>query len=93
MEKKTTNATCSCDEICEYIENKVKPGDIVRLSLGMCYIPGEVVTNSGGVIQIRIDSETIKGLTSINIEKLKEFIIEIEHECEEGTCVLEAVDE
>jgi hypothetical protein len=54
---------CTCDEICEYIENEIKPGDIIRLSLGRCYIPGEVVTNNEGVIQINVNSETIKGLS------------------------------
>lgn len=35
----------TCDEICDYIEKEVKPGDAVKLSLGICYILGKVVTN------------------------------------------------
>jgi len=90
---KKENICASCDEICEYIENEVKPGDIIRLSLGRCYIPGKVVTNNDGVIQIKIDSEMIKGLTTIDVEKLKDFLIEVEHECKDGICTLEAKDE
>ncbi len=83
---------CTCDEICEYIENEIKPGDIIRLSLGRCYIPGEVVTNNEGVIQINVNSETIKGLSCIDVEKLKDFLVEVEHECKDGVCTLEAKD-
>lgn len=89
---KKESKVCTCDEICEYIENEVKPGDIVRLSLGRCYIPGKVVTNNEGVIQINVDSESIKGLSCIDIEKLKDFLVEVEHECKEGICTLEAKD-
>lgn len=35
----------------------------------------------------------IKGLTTIDVEKLKEHLIEVEHECEDGICVLEATDD
>jgi hypothetical protein len=91
--KKTENLCASCDEICQYINNEVKTGDTVRLSIGRVYIPGKVVTNNEGVIQIKIDSEMIKGLTTIDVEKLKEHLIEVEHECEDGICVLEATDD
>jgi hypothetical protein len=84
---------CTCDEICQYIEEEVKPGDIVRLSLGRCYIPGEVITNNEGVLQINVDSESIKGLSCIDIEKLKEFIVEVEHECKDSICTIEAKNE
>lgn len=91
--KKTENLCASCDEICQYINNEVKTGDTVRLSIGSVYIPGKVVTNNDGVIQIKIDSEMIKGLTTIDVEKLKEHLIEVEHECEDSICVLEAKDD
>ncbi|MGB9936098.1 MAG: DUF2097 domain-containing protein [Methanobacterium sp.] len=83
----------SCDEICEYVEKEVKPGDTIRLSLGRCYIPGRVITNSEGIIQLEVQGETIKGLTCIDLEKSKDFIIEVEHECEDKKCTLEAKDE
>lgn len=89
---KEEKKVCTCDEICEYIENEIKPGDIIRLSLGRCYIPGEVVTNNEGVIQINVNSETIKGLSCIDVEKLKDFLVEVEHECKDGVCTLEAKD-
>lgn len=91
--KKTENVCASCDEICQYINKEVKSGDTVRLSIGRVYIPGKVVTNNDGVIQIKMDSEMIKGLTTIDVEKLKEHLIEVEHECESGICVLEATDD
>lgn len=90
---KEENVCVSCDEICEYLESEVKPGDSVKLSLGRCYIPGKVVTNHDGILQIQIEGETIKGLTSIDVEKMKDFIIEVEHECKDGKCTLEAKDE
>lgn len=90
---KKENRCCTCDEICQYIENEIKPGDIVRLSLGRCYIPGEVITNNDGVIQIDVDSESIKGLSCINVKKLKDYIVEIEHECKDGVCTIEAKNE
>ncbi len=83
----------TCDEICEYVEKEVKPGDSVRLSLGRCYIPGKVITNNDGILQIQVEGETIKGLTSIDLEKSKDFIIEVEHECKDKKCTLEAKDE
>lgn len=89
---KKESRCCTCEEICQYIEEEIKPGDTVRLSLGRCYIPGEVVTNSEGVIQINVDSEMIKGLSCIDIEKLKDFLVEVEHECKDGICTLEAKD-
>ncbi|SCG84742.1 DUF2097 domain-containing protein [Methanobacterium congolense] len=83
----------SCEEICQYIEDEVKPGDTVRLSLGRCYIPGKVVTNNDGVLQINVDSSVIKGLTCIDVKGLKEFIVELEHECKDGVCTIEATDD
>jgi len=35
----------TCNEICDYIKKEVKLGDAVKLSLGICYILGKVVTN------------------------------------------------
>jgi hypothetical protein len=90
---KKENLCATCDEICDYIEKEVKAGDTVRLSLGRCYIPGKVVTNNKGVIQIKIDSEMIKGLTTIDVGKMKEFLVEVEHESEDGICTIEAKDE
>jgi hypothetical protein len=87
-QKKNISATCS--EICEYIDKEVSPGDTIRLSLGRCYIPGKVITNNKGVLQIDIDSESIKGLSCIDVNELKEFLVELEHECENGTCTIEA---
>lgn len=87
---KEENVCISCDEICKYVEEEVKPGDIIRLSLGRVYIPGKVITNSEGVIQLEVQGETIKGLTCIDLEKSKDYIIEIEHECEDKKCTLEA---
>lgn len=84
---------CTCDEICDYIENKVKAGDTVRLSLGRCYIPGKVVTNNAGVLQIKVDSEMIKGQTCIDVGKMKDFLVELEHECADGICTIEAKDD
>lgn len=90
---KKEKKVCTCDEICEYIENEIKPGDTIRLSLGRCYIPGEVITNNEGVIQINVDSETIKGLSCIDVGKLRDFLVEVEHECKDGVCTLEAKDD
>ncbi|WP_431062801.1 DUF2097 domain-containing protein [Methanobacterium sp.] len=90
---KEENVCVSCDELCEYLENEVKPGDSVKLSLGRCYIPGKVVTNNDGILQIQVEGETIRGLTSIDVEKIKDFLIEVEHECKDGKCTLEAKDE
>jgi len=87
-EKKNISATCS--EICEYIDKEVSPGDTVRLSLGRCYIPGKVITNNQGVLQIEVDSDMIKGLSCIDVNELKEFLVELEHECENGICIIEA---
>jgi len=91
--KKTENVCASCDEICQYINKEVKSGDTVRLSIGRVYIPGKVITNNNGVIKIELDGEMIKGLTTIDVEKLKEHLIEVEHECETGICILEATDD
>jgi len=90
---KEENICATCSEICKYIEDEVKPGDTVKLSLGRCYIPGKVITNNEGVIQIKIDSEMIKGLTSIDVGKLKDYIVELVHECDGNVCTLEAKDD
>jgi hypothetical protein len=91
--KKTENVSATCDDICHYIQDEVKPGDTVRLSVGRVYIPGKVVTNNEGIIQIKIDSETIRGLTTIDVNKLKDVLIEVEHECGDNICILEAKDD
>jgi len=91
--KKEECKCISCEEICEYVEKEVKPGDIIRLSLGRVYIPGKVITNNEGIIQLEVQGDTIKGLTTIDIGKSKDFIIEIEHECEDKKCTLEAKNE
>ena len=91
VEKKNITATCS--EICEYIDKEVSPGDNIGLSLGRCYVPGKVVTNNDGVLQIEVNSDMIKGLSCLDIKELKEFLVELEHECESGTCVIEAKDD
>ncbi|GAB4306855.1 MAG: DUF2097 domain-containing protein [Methanobacteriaceae archaeon] len=91
--KKKENVCATCDEICHYIKDEVKTGDTVRLSIGRVYIPGTVINNNEGVIQIKIDSEIIKGLTTIDVNKLKEDLIEVEHECEDSICILEAKDD
>lgn len=92
-EEQKENVCATCDEICSYIADEVKPGDSVKLSIGRCYIPGRVITNSEGILQIKVEGETITGLTCIDIEKMKEYLIEVEHECEGKKCVLEAKDE
>jgi len=89
----TEKRHATCDELCRYIKEEVKPGDIVRLSLGRVYIPGKVITNNNGIIQIKIDAEMIKGLTTIDVGKLKDYLIEQEHECEGNVCIIEAIDE
>lgn len=86
--KKNISATCS--EICEYIDKEVSPGDTIRLSLGRCYIPGKVITNNEGVLQIEVDSDMIKGLSCIDVRELKEFLVELEHECDDEICTIEA---
>lgn len=92
--KQTKNMCATCDEICQYIEKEVKPGDTVRLSLGRCYIPGKIVTNNEGVLQIEMDSEMIKGLATIEVGKMKDFLVELEHECPDGMCcTIEAKDD
>ena len=90
-EKKNMTATCS--EICEYIDNEVLPGDTIGLSLGRCYVPGKVVTNNDGVLQIEVNSDLIKGLSCLDVKELKEHLVELEHECENGICVIEAKDD
>lgn len=89
-EKESKNIKATCTEICQYIEENVEVGDMVRLSLGRCYVPGKVITNNEGVLQIDVDSELIKGLSCINVEELKDYLVELEHECKNCTYVLEA---
>lgn len=80
------------DEIHNYILENVNKGDEVELSLGRCYIPGTVVTNNSGVLQIDVNGESVKGLSSIDINDLKDFLVELKHKRDEGMYVLEAVD-
>ena len=92
--KDEKNIRATCNEICEYIDEKVQPGDTIRLSLGRCYIPGKVITNENGILKIGLNSETIKGLSCIDIQYLKEYIVEVEHECKNGRiCIIEAENE
>jgi hypothetical protein len=84
------NVIATCDEICEYIDKEVKPGDIIRLSLGRCYIPGKVITNNQGVLQINVNGDIIKGLSCIDVQDLKEFLVEVEHESGNEICIIEA---
>ncbi len=90
---KEENKCLSCDEICEYVEKEVKPGDRIGLSLGRVYIPGRVVTNSDGILQVEVEGDIIKGLTCVDLKKSKDFLIELEHECADKKCTLEAKDD
>ena len=87
------NIQATCTEICGYIKEEVKEGDKIELSLGRCYIPGRIITNNDGVLQIEVDSESIKGLSCIDVVDLKEFLVELKHEHPDGTRVLEALDD
>lgn len=80
------------DEIHKYILENVKSGDEVELSLGRCYIPGTIVTNNSGVLQIDVDGESVKGLSSVDINDLKNFLVEFKHKRDDGFFILEAVD-
>ena len=92
--KDEKNIRATCNEICEYIDKEVQPGDTVRLSLGRCYIPGKVITNQQGILKIGLNSDTIKGLSCIDIQDLKEYIVELEHECDNGKIlIIEAENE
>lgn len=80
------------DEIQKYIVENVKCGDEIELSLGRCYVPGTIVTNNSGILQIDVNGESVKGLSSIDINELKQFLVEIKHKNDDGTYILEAVD-
>jgi len=84
------NISATCSEICEYVGKEVSSGDIVRLSLGRCYIPGKVISNNQGVLQIGIDGDMTKEVTCIDIKELKDFLVELEHECKSGIYTIEA---
>ncbi len=80
------------DEIHKYIVENVKCGDEIELSLGRCYVPGTIVTNNSGILQIDVDGESVKGLSSIDINELKHFLVEIKHKSDDGTYIFEAID-
>ncbi len=82
----------SVDEIHKYIIEKVKPGDEIGLSLGRCYVPGTIVTNNNGVLQIDVRGESVKGLSSIDVNDLKDFLVEVKHKSDDGVYILEATD-
>lgn len=60
----------------------------------MAYIPGEVILNNDCVLHIKLESKMFSDLTTtVDVEKFKEELIELEHETEDGIYVFEAIED
>jgi len=84
------------DEALDYIKSNVKNYDVLELSYNRVFVPGEVLDISEGQkdgvdslkLLIKMNGETIKQTVEIDLEEIKDDIVEIRHIVDEASTVL-----
>ncbi len=84
------------DKALDYIKSNVKNYDVLELSYNRVFVPGEVLDISEGQkdgvdslkLLIKMNGETIKQTVEIDLEEIKDDIVEIRHIVDEESTVL-----
>jgi hypothetical protein len=84
------------DKALDYIKNNVKTYDVLELSYNRVFVPGEVLDISEGQkdgvdslkLLIKMNGETIKQTVEVDLEEIKDDIVEIRHIVNEESTVL-----
>jgi len=93
-----------CDEAIEYVVNNVKNYDHLELSYNRIYTPGEVISieteclkgRKQCSVMIQLTGDTLRNTIEIDLEEVKDDLIEIKHlprdENDETLIVIEKCD-
>jgi len=84
------------DKALDYIKSNVKTYDVLELSYNRVFVPGEVLDISEGQkdgvdslkLLIKMNGETIKQTVEVDLEEIKDDIVEIRHIANEESTVL-----
>jgi hypothetical protein len=84
------------DKALDYIKSNVKTYDVLELSYNRVFVPGEVLDISEGQkdgvdslkLLIKMNGETIKQTVEVDLEEIKDDIVEIRHIVNEESTVL-----
>ncbi len=76
-----------CDEAIEYVKNNVKTYDNLELSYNRIFTPGEVINVDAKClagrdvcnVMIQIDGDTINSTVEVDLEEVKDDLIEVKH--------------
>lgn len=76
-----------CDEAIEYVVNNVKNYDHLELSYNRIYTPGEVISieteclkgRKQCSVMIQLTGDTLRNTIEIDLEEVKDDLIEIKH--------------
>ena len=76
-----------CDEAIEYVKNNVKTYDNLELSYNKVFTPGEVINVDAKClagrdicnVMVQLSSETIGTTVEVDLEEVKDDLIEIKH--------------
>lgn len=77
----------NCDEAIKYVKDNVKISDNLELSYNIVYTPGEVMNietecfkgNETCSVLVLLDSDTINAVVEVDLEEVKDDLIEIKH--------------
>ena len=86
----------NADDALDYIKNNVKTYDLLEISYNRVYVPGEVLDMSVSenedenslVLLIKMNGETIKHTVELDLEEIKDDIVEIRHITDEDSTIL-----
>jgi hypothetical protein len=84
------------DKALDYIKSNVKTYDVLELSYNRVFVPGEVLDISEGQkdgvdslkLLIKMNGETIKQTVEVDLEEIKDDIVEIRHIVNDESTVL-----
>jgi len=77
----------NCDEAIEYVKDNVKKYDNLELSYNIVYTPGKVMNMETDCfkgsetcsVMVLLDSSTINAVVEVDLEEVKDDLIEIKH--------------
>ncbi len=90
-----SNITVKEDEIADYVWNNFKPGSLLEISYNRVFIPGEVIhidNTDDIVITLRLKGELLNQTIEVNINDIKDELIEIRHTFEGNVVVISIIN-